>query len=124
MLNMKLKLLREKFKITQTKIAKDIGITQQAYANYEAGIREPDAIMLKKLANYFNVTVDYLLDNFDKESPNEKKITDEDIKFALFNGDKEITDEMYEDVKRFAAFVKDKYHKGKKENNNGDSKTL
>jgi hypothetical protein len=33
-------------------------------------------------------------------------VTDEDIKFALFGGDGEITDEMYEEVKRFAAFIK------------------
>ena len=33
-------------------------------------------------------------------------VTDDDIKFALFGGDGEITDEMYEEVKRFAAFIK------------------
>ena len=33
-------------------------------------------------------------------------VTDEDIKFALFGGDGEITDEMYEEVKKFAAYLK------------------
>ena len=37
--------------------------------------------------------------------------TDDDIKFALFGGEKGISDEAYEDVKRFAAFIKDKYKK-------------
>lgn len=36
-------------------------------------------------------------------------VTDDDIKFALFGGDAEITDAMYEEVKRFAEFVK---HRG------------
>ena len=33
-------------------------------------------------------------------------VTDEDIKFALFGGDGDITDAMYDEVKRFAAFLK------------------
>ena len=33
-------------------------------------------------------------------------VSEDDIKFALFGGDQEITDEMYEEVLQFAAFVK------------------
>ena len=36
----------------------------------------------------------------------ERSVSDDDIKFALFGGDGEITDEMYDEVKRFAEFVK------------------
>ena len=39
------------------------------------------------------------------------KPTDEDIKFALFNGADNITDEMYEEVKRFAEYVKQRENK-------------
>jgi len=35
-----------------------------------------------------------------------RPVSDEDIKFALFGGDGEITDAMYDEVKRFAAFIK------------------
>lgn len=42
----------------------------------------------------------------DGPAPGSRAVTDEDIKFALFGGDAEITDEMYEEVKRFAAFIK------------------
>ena len=35
-----------------------------------------------------------------------RKATDEEIKFALFGGDGDITDAMYDEVKRFAAFIK------------------
>ena len=35
-----------------------------------------------------------------------RPVSDEEIKFALFGGDGEITDEMYAEVKHFAAFVK------------------
>ena len=59
----KLKFLRESRKITQDKVAKDLYINQKTYSRYETGVSEPDHEMLKKLANYFNVTIDYLLDN-------------------------------------------------------------
>ena len=36
----------------------------------------------------------------------ERKVSDNDIKFALFGGDGEITDAMYDEVKRFAQMVK------------------
>ena len=36
----------------------------------------------------------------------ERSVSDDDIKFALFGGDGEITDEMYDEVKRFAAYIK------------------
>lgn len=37
-----------------------------------------------------------------------RMVSDEEIKFALFGGDGHITDAMYEEVKRFAAFIKER----------------
>lgn len=56
-----LKPLRKALKQTQTDIAKYLGITVSAYGNYELGQREPDIATLNKLADYFDVSVDYLL---------------------------------------------------------------
>jgi transcriptional regulator with XRE-family HTH domain len=56
-----LKKLRKENKKTQTQMATYLGITQSAYAMYESGDRTPPADMLNKLADYFNVSVDYLL---------------------------------------------------------------
>lgn len=36
----------------------------------------------------------------------EKVISTEDIQFAVFDGEKEITEEMYDEVKKFAAYLK------------------
>ena len=41
----------------------------------------------------------------DTDTPR-RHVTDEEIKFALFGGDGHITDAMYDEVKRFAAFIK------------------
>ena len=61
-----------------------------------------------KIAEYLNLSVEYILTGNEKENaPAEEgeRVKDDDIKFALFGGDGEITDEMYEEVKRFAKFV-------------------
>lgn len=67
------------------------------------GKSSPSADKLQKVADYFGVSVDYLLGR-DSGST----VTDDDIKFALFGGDAEITDEQFDEVKRFAQFVKER----------------
>lgn len=45
----------------------------------------------------------------------ERSISDDDIKFALFGGDGDITDAMYDEVRNFAAYVKQREANKKKE---------
>ena len=58
---MRLKELRESKRLTQKEVAEIIGYSEISYARYEKGEREPDISTLCKLAEYFNVTVDYLI---------------------------------------------------------------
>ena len=58
---MRLKELREFKRLTQKEVAAIIGYSEISYARYEKGEREPDISTLCKLAEYFNVTVDYLI---------------------------------------------------------------
>ena len=53
--------LRKKAGKTQKDMAEYLGISRQAYANYETDARKPDYETLLKLAEFFNVSVDYLL---------------------------------------------------------------
>ena len=55
--------LRKNSGVTQQDLANYLGISRQAYANYENGNREPDFRTLTKLSCYFNVSIDYLLGN-------------------------------------------------------------
>ena len=55
--------LRKQAGVTQQALADYLGISRQAYANYENGNRSPDYQTLKKLSSYFSVSVDYLLGN-------------------------------------------------------------
>lgn len=57
----RLKDLREDNDYTQTQIAKILFITQQQYSLYEKGTREIPVSMLIKLAELYQVSVDYLL---------------------------------------------------------------
>lgn len=67
MSNMKnLKKLRQLANKTQLEVSNAIGCSYVSYSHYENGRREPDFETLKKLANYFEVTTDYLLDADDK----------------------------------------------------------
>lgn len=59
---MKLKELRLKAGVTQKELANVLGVTGQTLLNWENGIYEPKIAELIKLADYFNVTVDYLID--------------------------------------------------------------
>lgn len=62
---LRLKELRVTKGVSQGDVAKYLGITQQAYANYERGARKPDPETITKLADYFEVTADYLLGRSD-----------------------------------------------------------
>lgn len=63
---MRLKELRTSQNLKQKDIAEALGISVQAYSNYENGNREPDLETLNNLANYFKVSVDYLLGRADE----------------------------------------------------------
>lgn len=67
----KLRELRIKKGRKQKEVAAEIGMSMQALSNYENGLREPDFATLNKLADYFNVTVDYLLGRSDNPLPPE-----------------------------------------------------
>ncbi len=64
---MRLKELRKKRNITQLKLAMDLGLNQNAISRYETGEREADYKTLIALANYFDVTIDYLLERTDEK---------------------------------------------------------
>lgn len=57
----RLKELRQELNLTQRELAKILSISPTCYAGYEQGYRQPDLKTLKKIANFFNVSTDFLL---------------------------------------------------------------
>ncbi len=66
----KLRLLLENANITQKKLAKDLNVATSTMSGYVRGVSEPDFAMLKKIADYFSVSTDYLLDYSKSSDPN------------------------------------------------------
>ncbi|MBQ3088851.1 MAG: helix-turn-helix transcriptional regulator [Clostridia bacterium] len=58
---MRLKELRKKKGISQLRLATELNTTQNTISRYETGEREPGIDELIKIADYFNVSVDYLI---------------------------------------------------------------
>lgn len=110
----RLSAIRNEFGLSQSEVAKHLGITRQAYGHYETGVREPDNATIVKLAKLYGVSADYLLGLSDEKKPSAEAST-EDVKVALFGGDGEVTDEMWDEVTSFVEFVKQKHKKDKKE---------
>lgn len=57
---MKLLELRKKNNLTQTQVANELKISQKTYSNYENNITNPDIDTLISIADFFNVSLDYL----------------------------------------------------------------
>jgi len=67
---MKLKYLREKKNISQLKLAIDLNMNQNSISRYENGQRQADYDTLIAFADYFNVSIDYLLERTDNPKMN------------------------------------------------------
>ena len=67
---MRLKELRKKRGISQLRLAMELGMNQNSISRYESGEREADYRTLIRLADYFNVSIDYLLERTDNPTVN------------------------------------------------------
>ena len=56
-----LKLIRKQQKLSQLKVSMDLNISREALSHYENGKRSPDIQMLKNMSQYFEVSIDYLI---------------------------------------------------------------
>lgn len=114
----RLKAARKAKKLTQKEVAEALNVTTSTYCGYETGKRKPDVFKIKKLAEILGVPADVLLGTeqlLEQEtfpSPvqtSNPEITDDTLRFALWGGDAEqITQEQLDEVKRFAAFVRER----------------
>ncbi|WPZ20036.1 helix-turn-helix transcriptional regulator [Geobacillus subterraneus] len=76
----RLKMLRLQKKLTHQDMADFLGITRQGYSKYENGQSQPDIDTINKLAEFFNVTTDYLLGRTDDPTPPEQDDIPEELK--------------------------------------------
>ncbi len=107
--------------MTAAELSRRLGVNEGTISNYKKGTYEPKQRRLEAIADILHVSIAWLMGAdvpMNEPKPENKStvtfqpVTDDDIKFALFGENEEITDEMYEEVKSFAEFVKSKYKKG------------
>lgn len=87
----RIKDLRKEKRITQTDLAKGVHVTQQTVTAWESGRAVPNANTLDALADYFNVSSDYLLGRT-KEKNSDKQMS-ENQKLVAYSIDPDISDE-------------------------------
>lgn len=101
----RIKELRKEKSITMKRLGEIIGVSEGAVSQYENGKRQPDYDILKKIADYFNVSTDYLLGRTDNPQQNIDQQL-EGIEFALYGEIKELTEEEKQDILNFVKFTK------------------
>lgn len=72
--------LLQKHNVTAYKVAKEAGVTQTALSNWKSGRSTPTTKTLKKIADYFGVTVDYLMSGKDETKEKISELTTRDEK--------------------------------------------
>ena len=104
----RLKELRTEHNRTQKEMAEMLGIDRTTYSKYESGASEPNIEMLSKLADFFSVSLDYLVGNSEiktalvlqdtsaEDGPNVKRLK------KLFT---ELTEEQQAELLRYGEYI-------------------
>ena len=84
MIGQKIRDLRKQRKMSQTELAKILHVSQQTVTAWETGKAEPSSSAISSLADYFDVTTDYLLGRPDRKDDDAKTadIEDDDVIFT------------------------------------------
>lgn len=109
MFGKKLKSLREKEGLTQEQFAKKFNLLKSSISMYENDVRLPNVELIKEFAVFFNVSIDYLLDNETSSNEKENELKEKEVlkkalqKAGFMNGNEDLTDEELDNAMRFLA---------------------
>lgn len=95
---------------TPNSVAKIVGASSGSVTAWKKGT-EPRPSTIARIADYFGVSVGYLMCEENEKAPTgngERKMSDAELKFALWGDCTDVTDEDLEDVRRYAAFVRER----------------
>lgn len=102
----RLKYERLRSNLNQEELACKIGLGRTSISKYENGRQIPEMITLEKLADFFNVSIDYLLGKIDSRN-------DKDVTIALHSDYdyKDLPDEARKEIENYIEYIKQKYKK-------------
>ena len=110
----RIKQLRLQLGMSQAELAKKVGYEgKSAISKVENGERDISQSMIIKYAEALHVTPSYLLTGSDSDTPSHPADSrfskeDSDLAFALWGDSSDIDEKDIEEVKRFAAFIREK----------------
>ena len=108
------KLLCDQKGVSCNKAALEIGLSNATPTKWKKTNATPSGETLDKIAAYFGVSTDYLLGKENKKAPTaagECSVSDDDIMFALWGDTDDVGKDDLDDVKRYAAFVRERKRK-------------
>lgn len=111
----RMKQCRKALGLSAEYVAEQLHVSAATIYRYEKGdIDKMPGHILEPLANILSTTPAYLM-GWEEEAPSPqiRPITDAELKFALFDGDQDITDAQFEEVKRFAQFIRERDRRDK-----------
>lgn len=97
-------------KSTPTAVARSLGFSSSTVNRWRYGAT-PSGKILSAIAEYFGVSVDYLLGNTEIRNSPYNQSPKEIAQVALFGGDVDVTDEMWKEVEDFANYIVAKHKK-------------
>ena len=109
-----MKKIRESLQLTQVKVANDLKLSRQVYNFYENGKRNPDMQTLIKIADYYGVSIDYLLVRTNVIKPENN---DEDDLLSKINTADSETKASVEQFLNYLLYEKERKNKEKNDNN-------
>ncbi len=102
----RLKLLREEIELDRETLAERLKISYSAVSKYETNVRFPDKDTLNKIADFFKVSIDYLLGRTEIRNYKESKIETKAYHNLDISG---LPDEAIKQVEEYIELVKLKY---------------
>lgn len=103
--------LRKDKGLTQKQFAEKFGIAGGTIAMWETGKREPDFKTTERLADFFNVSVDYLLGRDERKrvpvSEDGQEISYDDFTYAMYQEGRTLTRENKEKLLELARFFQE-----------------
>jgi len=109
--------LREEKNLTRYVLADKLNVSYSTVSKYETNIRFPDKEALMTLADFFDVSLDYLLCRTDIRETAEKILNDSKKQSIIsspqnkYKADEDLSPEAIEEIEKFKEFVHHKYGK-------------
>jgi transcriptional regulator with XRE-family HTH domain len=108
----RLKMLCDEKGVSLAKMCVECGIPKSTPTEIKMGrTKSLSSSAMMKIADYFDVSAEYIAGKSDNRAKAVALDSDEALKVALFGGETEVTDEMWNEVMNYAQFLKHKYGK-------------